>query len=173
MNRATTIFALAAAVLFWGAVLLGHANGFRINHTRSLPVGLWRIEPPGGPIERGQIVSFCAPATPFFRQALVQGWIGHGRCRGGSEPLIKPVIAISGDHVALGANGVAVNGRTIPDSAPIALGAGEIPTGSYDLQADELWVVSTFHPRSFDSRYFGAITGSAIEGIATPIWIWP
>jgi type IV secretory pathway protease TraF len=50
MNRATIVFILAAAVIFWAAALFGHANGFRINHTPSLPVGLWRIEPPRGPI---------------------------------------------------------------------------------------------------------------------------
>jgi type IV secretory pathway protease TraF len=73
MNRATIVFILAAAVLFWAAALLGHANGFRINHTPSLSVGLWRIAQPHGPIERGQIVSFCPPDTAFFRRALVRG----------------------------------------------------------------------------------------------------
>jgi conjugative transfer signal peptidase TraF len=173
MDRATMIFALAAAALFWGVVLLAHANGFRINHTASLPVGLWRIEQPRGPIERGQIVSFCPPATAFFRRALAQGWIGHGRCRAGWEPLLKPVIAIPGDRIALSETGVTVNGRAIAGSARMPLDAGEIPAGSYNLKPDELWVLSTAHPRSLDSRYFGAITESWIEGIARPVRVWP
>jgi type IV secretory pathway protease TraF len=86
--------------------------------------------------------------------------------------MLKPIIAISGDRIALGESGVAVNGQALPDSARMALGAGEIPTGSYDLQTDEVWVMSTSHPRSFDSRYFGAIVLSRIEGIARPIWVW-
>ncbi len=66
MNRPTTILALAAAALFWGGVLLGHANGFRINHTRSLPVGLWRIAPPGGPIEPDKSSAFVRPPPQSF-----------------------------------------------------------------------------------------------------------
>jgi conjugative transfer signal peptidase TraF len=173
MNRATIVFALAAAALFWGMVLLGHANGFRINHTASLPIGLWRIEPPRGPIERGQIVSFCPPDTEFFRRALARRWIGQGRCRGGWEPLLKPVIAIPGDRIALSETGVTVNGRTVSASARMPLGAGEVPAGSYSLKAEDIWVISTSHPRSLDSRYFGAITESRIEGIARPVWVWP
>jgi conjugative transfer signal peptidase TraF len=173
MTRATILFALSAAVLLGGAAVLAHASGFRINHTSSLPVGLWRIEAPEGPFDRGQIISFCSPDTPFFRRALANGWIGHGGCSGGSEPLLKPILAISGDRIELDESRVAVNGRIMPDSARMALEAGEISTGAYDLQADEIWVMSTFHPRSFDSRYFGAISESEIEGIAKPVWVWP
>jgi conjugative transfer signal peptidase TraF len=173
MNRATIVFALAAAVIFWAAALFGHANGFRINHTPSLSVGLWRIAQPHGSIERGQIVNFCPPDTAFFRVALERGWIGRGRCPGGWEPLLKPVIAIPGDRIALSATGITVNGRAIPGSARMPLDAGEIPAGSYSLKAAEVWVISTSHPRSLDSRYFGAIAQSRIEGIARPVWVWP
>jgi conjugative transfer signal peptidase TraF len=173
MNRATILFILAAAVLFWAAALLGHANGFRINHTPSLSVGLWRIAQPHGPIERGQIVSFCPPDTAFFRRALVRGWIGHGRCPGGWELLLKPVIAIPGGRISLSETSITVNGRAVPGSARMPLDVGEIPAGSYNLKADEVWVISTSHPRSLDSRYFGAISQSRIEGIARPVWVWP
>jgi conjugative transfer signal peptidase TraF len=173
MNRATLVIALAAAALFCGVALFGHASGFRINHTPSLSVGLWRIAQPHGAIERGQIVSFCPPDTAFFRVALERGWIGRGRCHGGGEPLLKPVIAIPGDRIALSQTGITVNGRTVPASARMALDAGEIPAGSYVLKAEEVWVISTSHPRSLDSRYFGAITQSRIEGIARPVWVWP
>jgi type IV secretory pathway protease TraF len=53
------------------------------------------------------------------------------------------------------------------------LDVGEIPAGSYNLNADEVWVISTSHPRNLDSRYFGAISQSRIEGIARPVWVWP
>jgi type IV secretory pathway protease TraF len=47
--------------VFWGAVTIAYSAGWRINHTNSLPLGLWRGHAAEGPITRGQIVSFCPP----------------------------------------------------------------------------------------------------------------
>jgi type IV secretory pathway protease TraF len=84
----------------------------------------------------------------------------------------EPVIAIAGDHIGLGERDMSVNGRIVPGSGRIRLGAGEISAGRYSVEADELWVLSTSHPRSFDSRYFGAIRQSRIQGVASPVWVW-
>jgi type IV secretory pathway protease TraF len=88
MSRAVRSLAIIA-VLFAAAAGLAHRSGFRLNHTPSVPVGLWRIQPPDGPIGRGQIISFCPPDTPLFRQALARGWIGHGGCAGGWAPFLN------------------------------------------------------------------------------------
>jgi conjugative transfer signal peptidase TraF len=163
---------ILTAVTIGGSLCLVHANGFRINHTPSVPIGLWRIEATDSPIRRGQIISFCPDNTPFFHQALARGWIGYGGCPGGWEPFFKPVIAIDGDRVVVNATGIEVNDQVIPDSTRVVGGIGEIAVGKYVLARDVVWVLS-FHPRSFDSRYFGAIANSHIEGIARPVWVWP
>jgi conjugative transfer signal peptidase TraF len=101
------------AVLFVVAAGLARRSGFRLNHTPSVPVGLWRIQPHDGPIERGQIISFCSPDTPLFREALAGGWIGHGRCAGGWEPFLKPVITTAGDHIEPGEKHTSITGRIV------------------------------------------------------------
>jgi hypothetical protein len=35
-----------------------------------------------------------------------------------------------------------------------------------------LFVLSTYNPRSWDSRYFGFIPLGAIHGSARPLWVW-
>jgi conjugative transfer signal peptidase TraF len=165
------------AALIWLAVTLADCVGLRINHTPSLPVGLWRIAPLGGPFARGAIVSFCPPATAILSVARARGVLGPGRCPGGVEPMLKPVVAISGDRVNLGADGVTVNGRPIPGSGWLrADGAGRpiaaIPFGDDIVGESAFWALSTDHPGSFDSRYFGAARNAGIIGVATPWIVW-
>jgi type IV secretory pathway protease TraF len=40
------------------------------------------------------------------------------------------------------------------------------------LLDDELFLLSTTNPASFDSRYFGPVSVSAVIGSAQPIWTW-
>jgi len=40
------------------------------------------------------------------------------------------------------------------------------------LASGELFLLSDTNPASFDSRYFGPITASAVLGIARPLWTW-
>jgi type IV secretory pathway protease TraF len=35
----------------------------------------------------------------------------------------------------------------------------------------EVWVISSYNPLSFDSRYFGPVPISRIEGFARPLFI--
>jgi len=165
------------AALIWLAVTLTDRAGLRINHTPSLPVGLWRIAPLSGPLARGAIVSFCPPATAILSVARARGILGPGRCPGGVEPILKPVVAIAGDRVSLGADSVTVNGRPIPGSRRLgADGAGRpilaIPLGDDIVGESAFWALSTDHPGSFDSRYFGAARTAGIIGVATPWIVW-
>ena len=36
----------------------------------------------------------------------------------------------------------------------------------------EVWVISSYNPLSFDSRYFGPIPISSIEGLARPLFVF-
>jgi conjugative transfer signal peptidase TraF len=165
------------AALIWVAVTLADRAGLRINHTPSLPVGLWRIAPLQGPLARGAIVSFCPPEVAVLPAARLHSVLGPGRCPGGVEPMLKPVVAISGDRVSLGANGVTVNGRPIPGSQRLGVdGSGRpipaIPLGDDIVGESAFWALSTDHPGSFDSRYFGAASEAKIIGVAKPWIVW-
>lgn len=156
----------------WAAASLAHSLGLRVNHTPSLPLGLWRISPPVGPLPRDSIVSFCPPKTEFFREAFDQGTIGHGRCAGGWEPMLKPVAAVTGDRVEVNETGMAINDETVPETKRLPAQEAAIPVGVYTVNKDEIWVIANRHPLSFDSRYFGPIPVAQVEGVAKPLLIW-
>jgi conjugative transfer signal peptidase TraF len=176
MSRRSVAFAawgLAAAIA--AAVHLADAAGLRINHTASLPMGLWRIETPGGAIGRGDIVSICPPDTAVFRASRTRGYMPYGRCPGGYEPLLKPVAAVAGDVVTVTPGGLLVNGEALPYSVALAADSAGRPlpphrTGSFTLAEGEFWLVSSFNGASFDSRYFGAVPVSLVIGVARPVW---
>jgi conjugative transfer signal peptidase TraF len=170
---AFAVWGLAAALA--AAVQLAGAAGLRINHTASLPMGLWRIETPGGAIERGDIVSICPPDTDVFRVARTRGYVPYGRCPGGYEPLLKPVAAIAGDIVTVTPGRLLVNDEALPNSVALAADSAGRPlpryaAGIFTVPEGELWLVSSFNGASFDSRYFGAVPASLVIGTARPVW---
>ena len=159
------------AALLGIAVSLAHAAGWRINHTASLPPGLWRVRPVTGPISAGQIVSFCPPDREPFRMARQRGYLGTGACPGGYEPLLKPVVAVTGDRIAITTGSIAVNGRPIANSATVFHDrqGREMPRlgpGTFTVGAGELWLISDYNAASFDSRYFGPVAFRQVLGIA-------
>jgi conjugative transfer signal peptidase TraF len=112
------------------------------------------------------IVSFCPPAVAH-RASTGSNRL---RCPNGSAPFLKPIVALPGDLVSVSDQWVAVNGRRIKGTERI--GDVQIPRiaiGDYRVPADHVWLVSNHHPRSFDSRYFGAVKVSAILGLAKPV----
>jgi conjugative transfer signal peptidase TraF len=173
---ALAVWGLAAAMA--AAVHLAGAAGLRINHTASLPMGLWRITPVRGTIARGDIVSHCPPDTVEFRAARSRGYVPHGSCSGGYEPLLKPVAAVAGDIVTVTPGGLLVNGRVLPGSAPLAADSAgqQLPghaMGTFTVARDELWLISNYNAASFDSRYFGAVPAGLVIGKAQPVLIAP
>ena len=86
----------------------------------------------------------------------------------GAAPLLKPVVARSGDVVELSARGISVNGALLPNTAPLSKDTKGRPLeawpfGRYVVASGTVWVASSYHPRSFDSRYFGPISTAAIR----------
>jgi type IV secretory pathway protease TraF len=47
-----------------------------------------------------------------------------------------------------------------------------VPDGRYVVHRGEVWIVSTFSPRSWDSRYFGPVPTSAIVSALSPVWVF-
>jgi conjugative transfer signal peptidase TraF len=173
-RRHAAICTVAGAVL--GVFAVAQAAGLRINTTPSMPVGLWMVTTSTLSPGRGEIVAVCLPDSDPAREAFRRGYIGAGSCPSGAEPLVKPVAAIDGDVVAVSAAGIAVNGAAIGNTAPLRRDeAGRpllpVPAGLYRVPSGELWLLSGHDPRSFDSRYFGAVPIAGVRGMASPIWV--
>ena len=156
-----------AALVATGALVatfqLCGSLGLRINTSPSLPMGLYITT---ADVD-ANMVEFC-PAEPFATLAIVRGYRDPGICRDGAAPLLKPVVAKPGDVVELLARGISVNGRLLSNTAPLSKDTkgrplAAWPFGRYVVASETVWVASSYHPRSFDSRYFGPISTSAIR----------
>lgn len=165
---------LAGAVAALSVLTIGaaHASGFRVNTTESMPLGVWRLSP-ADRAERGDTVWVCPPNRSEIREARRFGFIPHGFCPGGFAPLLKPIAAVPGDAVGVSAAGITVNGRMIPNSAPAALDAQgrnlpRIPHRTFTVGVGQVWLVSDYHPASFDSRYFGPVPTDHVVARAAP-----
>lgn len=166
----------AVAILAIGAVAImfllvgGHGAGLRFNLTPSYPLGLWRIEPLGRHVAIGDLVFVCPPVTPAFRQAVERGYLRRGLCPGWLSPLIKTVVAVPGQRVAID-GAVMIDGELLFSSAvrpadaegrPLAAHAGGI------VAPGHLFLYSPFSG-SYDSRYFGPIPDAGLLGLAVPM----
>lgn len=143
--------------------------GLRINASPSLPVGLYMTSAQ----PEINLVEFC-PAEPFASFAISRGYRDAGVCRDGAAPLMKPIVARAGDVVELSGQGIAVNGRLVPNTAPLTADSHgrpleSWPFGRYLVAPDTVWVASSHHPRSFDSRYFGPIPTNSIRDHVRPL----
>ena len=156
------------------AVLAPWGMGYRVNWTPSYPSGIYRLDR-GAEARKGMLVLFCPPDGPVFREAKLRGYLSSGRCPGHYAPLLKRLVATAGDRVKVAEDGVWVNGVALPKSRPLGrdlagrpmpmAAGGTMPTGW-------VWLMSEYAAGSFDSRYFGAIEASRIQGTVKPVWTW-
>ena len=166
--------AVACLGVIIGALVAAHAAGLRVNSTASMPRGLWRVVP-AGQIARGDIVTACPPASATLKQAIARGYLSAGSCPGGFEPLVKPALAVAGDVVCVTPLGLSVNDAPVPNSAQLAhdsagRGLSPVAAGRYRVAAGQVWLLASYDPRSFDSRYLGPVPTSAVLGVAASVW---
>jgi conjugative transfer signal peptidase TraF len=147
-------------------------TGARINTSYSLPLGIYiRTDD-----SRAELIEFC-PVEPFAAESSHRGYRTRGSaCPDGAVPLLKPVVAVAGDVVTLAAEGIRVNGRLLPKTAPLFRdGAGRSlhpwPFGSHVVEKGTVWVASTYNRGSYDSRYMGPIRTSQIRARLRPLWL--
>lgn len=154
MNKNLLLSICAGAVALTSAALF--ASGWRINVSQSLPHWIYKTVP----IERarpGDYVSFCRPVSI--------GNIPRGMCPDGSMPLLKRVIAASGDEVRFGRKMIEVGERQVFRAITVERDSRGTPLPRPALDA---WirlepgqvVVWADHNASIDSRYFGPIGGT-------------
>ena len=169
---------VAFAVAFVGLTLAGVGFGFVFNFTHSAPFGLYKeiSDPAKAPHTPAPYVFFC----PDVRWPGMKGEPNYRKpmrtCPDGFAPLIKPVVAWPGDTVETSAQGVTVNGQLLAHTLTIDHDSTGHPIrpyayGTYHVQPGQLWVVSSFSPKSFDSRYFGPIPARSVRHWVQPFLV--
>lgn len=153
-----------------GVILLIVIFGIRFNASDSLPTGFYRI------VSNGQYVMFCLDGSAG-KLGLARGYReGSFACQDGGSPLMKEPVAGPGDEVQMGPEGITVNGHLLPNTAPREKDTQGRPLTPYPFGryvCDEcVWTVSTYNPRSFDSRYFGPVKQSEIRARLNPLWLF-
>ena len=152
--------------------------GLVFNYTHSAPFGLYReqFDSEAAIHSPAPYVFFC----PDRRWLSMRGEPNYRdpmrTCPDGFSPLIKPVVAWPGDLVSVSTDGISVNGHMLKNSAPIERDSkGQqlrpFAIGEYRVNPKELWVVSGFSPRSFDSRYFGPIPLKSVHSWLRPLFV--
>ena len=144
--RNTRRAALVGVGMVVAAFQLSGSLGLRINISPSLPMGLYITTADAS----ANLVEFC-PVEPFATLALVRGYRDPGNCRDGAAPLLKPVVAKSGDMVEVSARGISVNGMLLPNTAPLSKDTKgrpleAWPSGHYVVAPGTVWVASSYHP---------------------------
>jgi len=172
-NRKRIVFSVAilAASLCFAVIVVSGLYGYRLNTTDSVPVGIYQQT--NDP--RADYIAFC-PTQEQIRIANERKYRHRSVvCADGFAPLVKPIRARSGDTVTVSKQGISVNGTMLLNSTAKRLdGQGRplpvIPYGVYTVTPNTVWVVSSYNPASFDSRYFGPVSLTRIISYAKPIW---
>lgn len=172
-TRRTGIIAL---LLGAGIIAIASAKPVMLNTTSSEPEGLYVVvERHPARVARGIYVSACPPMSPIIHLGVIRHYLAAGTCPDGTVPVLKQVEAVAGDRIEFSPAGFAVDGRLLPNTAPVRRDPHgrplpHYPFGTYTVAPSQVWLLSTFSPLSFDGRYFGPIPDTDIQAIVRPLW---
>ncbi|MDA7418105.1 S26 family signal peptidase [Xenophilus arseniciresistens] len=143
------------------------------NPSDSVAVGWYRVnplEPRTGSLPRPLSVDTIVLTRLPANAAALAAQRGYLPTR---VPLLKRVGAIAPQEVCIAGGSVRIDG--VPSAAVLPADRLGRPLRSWpqcrQLQPGELFLLSVTNPASFDSRYFGPISASAVIGIAHPVWL--
>ncbi|MBH1660461.1 S26 family signal peptidase [Stenotrophomonas maltophilia] len=143
------------------------------NPSDSVAVGWYRIDPFDPrtaslprPLSVDRIVLVPLPPTA----AALAAQRGYLPVR---VPLLKRVGAVAPQHVCVFDALVWIDGVPVAAVRPADRLGRPLPSWPQcrQLRPGELFLLSVTNPASFDSRYFGPVSASAVIGVARPIWL--
>ncbi|MFT3719269.1 S26 family signal peptidase [Pseudorhodoferax sp.] len=143
------------------------------NPSDSVAVGWYRVGPlhprPGSPPRPLSVDSIVLASLPPNAAALA----AQRRYLPARVPLLKRVGAIAPQHVCVVDALVWIDGVPVAAVRPADRLGRPLPSWPQcrRLRAGELFLLSTTNPASFDSRYFGPVSVSAVIGVAHPVWL--
>ncbi|HHK7932060.1 S26 family signal peptidase [Serratia marcescens] len=164
--------AVGLAALAWAAFVQPLPR-LIYNPSDSVAVGWYRVQPLDPrtallprPLSVDSIVLVPLPD----RAAMLAAQRGYLPTR---VPLLKRVGAVAPQHVCIVAGQVRIDGVPAAAVLPADRLGRTLPTLQLcrRLETGELFLLSVTNPASFDSRYFGPVSASAVIGVAHPVWM--
>lgn len=154
--------ACGVAALAWAAFATPRLRVV-YNASASVPVGWYRIEPAGA-LRPGDVVLTRLPAH-IAMLADRRGYLPA------DVPLLKRIGAVSPQHVCVRGGRVRIDGVPIADVLPADRWGRPLPLWRQcgRLREGELFLLSTSHSASFDSRYYGPVPAADVIGRAQPL----
>ena len=163
MIRESKTIILTAVICIIPVIILD-AIGFKvvIQPTESMPKGIYRILPPEH-IHKGDIVIFDFPKSVAHMKSRM--WVPSE-----SGLLMKSVQGVFNDQITVTEDGLYINDVYFGEVKTHDRQGLPLPSfkGRHLIKKDYFFVASR-NKNSFDSRYFGLIARSTIQGIAKPI----
>ncbi|WP_417276076.1 S26 family signal peptidase [Castellaniella sp.] len=163
--------AVGLAALAWAAFVQPLPR-LIYNPSDSVAVGWYRVEPfqhrPEALHRLLSVGSIVLTRLPADAAALAaqRGYLpAH-------IPLLKRVGAVAPQHVCIIDGQVRIDGVPVAAALPADRLGRPLPSWPHcrPLLEGELFLLSTTNPASFDSRYFGPVSATAVIGIAQPVW---
>ncbi|MCT5700999.1 S26 family signal peptidase [Pseudomonas aeruginosa] len=159
--------ALLACSLFalgWAAIATSPPR-LVYNASDSVPVGWYRISSANSLASRDLVLVRLPPEVRSL--AAQRGYLPA------NVPLLKTVAAMAPQRVCVLGSQIRIDGDLMAkrlrwDRQGRALPAWQ---ACRHLVGDELFLLSSSNPESFDSRYFGPISADAVIGRAQPLWL--
>lgn len=147
-------------------ILIMGYRGYWINITNSMPIGIYK-EIESMKIPKYSYVLICKEDESIKRTRNAIYY-----CDDGHQPLLKIVVATEGDLVTINDEGIFVNRKKIRHTERLQKFRNvSFNIHDYKLRNNE-YLVTGNSPYSWDSRYFGIVSGNDFLSPVVPVYLF-